>query len=223
MPAVLWGAQFHHRARRAIFLTITPTTIPTTVPEPTRSQLRQELRARRRKLSYQQQQQAARQLDRRLAGSGLLLRHRDIAFYLAGDGEIDPAPLLRRCERQGKRCYLPVLVPGKRLWFVRYRPGEAMQSNRFGILEPVRRCRRPAWALGLVLVPLVGFDRNGARLGMGGGYYDRSFSYFRRMPAMRRPRLAGLAHSCQELEQLPIESWDIPLSMIVTDREVIRP
>ncbi len=191
--------------------------------QPTRSQLRRQLRRARRELDVPQQRRAARLLDRQIARSGLLARHRDVAFYLANDGEIDPERLIHRVHRMGKRCYLPVLVPGNRLWFVRYRPGDRLEPNRLGIPEPVdHRDRRPPWALGLVLVPLVGFDRRGSRLGMGGGFYDRSFSYFNRLPAMRRPLLAGVAHSCQELDHLPVESWDIPLALIATEKELIR-
>lgn len=194
------------------------------MPELTRSQLRLQLRQLRRLLSPAQQVRAAAQLDRRLAGTGLLSRHRHIAFYLANDGEISPQQFLQRALRLGKRCYLPVLAPGNRLWFVRYRPGQRMVRNRFGIPEPARRTiRRPAWSLGLVLMPLVGFDRNGARLGMGGGFYDRSFSNATLLPRMKKPALVGLAHRCQELEQLAVESWDIPLSLIVTDEAVIKP
>ena len=162
-------------------------------------------------------------LDRQLARSGLLHRYRDIAFYLANDGEIDPYRFLQRCHKLGKRCYLPVLAPGKQLRFVRYRPGDRMNRNRFGIPEPRRRhLRRPTWLLGLVLLPLVGFDRHGARLGMGGGFYDRSLAYQQRQPSLPMPRLVGLAHRCQEVEKIPLESWDIPLSLIVTDRAVVE-
>lgn len=188
-----------------------------------RSTLRQQLRHRRRGLSPYQQHQAAASLDRHIANSGLLLKHRDIAFYLANDGEIDPAPLLLRAHRQGIRCYLPVLTPNNLLWFIRYRPGDKLSKNRYGIAEPsLRQRRRKVWSLGLILLPLVGFDRQGGRLGMGGGYYDRSLQRTKALPAMNRPRLIGLAHQCQEVQKLELECWDIPLSQVVTDVEVIN-
>lgn len=193
------------------------------MPVDQRSRLRQSLRRQRRQLTDLQQRTAARHLDQHLTGLQLLSRHRDIAFYLASDGEIDPLPFLQRALRMGKRCYLPVLGRGKRLRFVRYRRGDPLIRNRFGIPEPSPSAPQcPPWGLGVVLMPLVGFDRSGARLGMGGGFYDRSFAYTRRTPAMRCPRLIGLAHSCQEVEQLEVESWDIPLTEIVTDKEVIK-
>ena len=188
-----------------------------------RSLLRQRLRARRQALSYQQQQTAARSITRIIKQTGLFKRHQDIAFYLANDGEIDPHILLKHACQQGRHCYLPVLTSGNSLWFVRYRPGDKLKKNRFGIPEPDKhQPRRKSWALGLVFLPLVGFDRRGGRLGMGGGFYDRSFNGIKRSPAMTQPHLVGLAHHCQEIATLTLESWDIPLKSIVTDKEIIH-
>ena len=192
------------------------------VQQLSRQQLRQQLRAKRRALSHRQQRQASLQLKRRIGSAGLFRRHRDMAFYLPTDGEINPLPLLMQAHLQKRQCYLPVLAPNKGLWFVRYQPGDALKRNRYGIPEPVnKQQRRKAWALGVVFLPLVGFDRQGGRLGMGGGFYDRCFKNSQLIPAMKHPHLVGLAHHCQEVDALKQESWDIPLSTIVTDREVI--
>jgi 5-formyltetrahydrofolate cyclo-ligase len=74
----------------------------------------------------------------------------------------------------------------------------------------------------VVLLPLVAFDAGCNRLGMGKGYYDRSFA-FRRYGNSSRPRLLGLAHECQKAEQVAMEAWDIPLDGIITDRQWYRP
>lgn len=185
--------------------------------------LRKNLRQQRRALSPEQQTAAALSLDRHLTAMGLLYRHRDIAFYVASDGEIDPHRFLQRALAMGVRCYLPVLHANTTLRFVRYRQGEVLIPNRFGIPEPQAAgdyC--PPWLLGAVLLPLVGFDRQGSRLGMGAGYYDRTFEFSRRQPGLRCPRLLGLAHSCQEVAALQVNSWDIPVSGIVTEKEVIK-
>ncbi len=187
-----------------------------------RSQLRQQLRAKRRALTALQQRQAAMAIDKVLLRSGLLTQHRHIALYLANDGEIDPSFILNRAHQQGLHCYLPVLAPNNHLWFVRYRPGDTLKPNRFGIPEPINvNERRKPWTLDLVLLPLVGFDRHGGRLGMGGGFYDRSFNGINRKTTMSWPRLVGLAHHCQELEKLTLENWDIPLQQIATDERLI--
>ncbi len=187
-----------------------------------RQQLRQSLRSRRRALSEQQQQIASQQLERQVSGAELFRRHQDIAFYLANDGEIDPLPLLLMAHQQNRRCYLPV-VAGDELWFVRYQPGDRLTPNRFGIPEPADNSQRiDAFELDMVFLPLVGFDRHGGRLGMGGGFYDRCFENSQLIPKMKQPHLVGLAHQCQEVELLEQESWDIPLPTIATDREVIN-
>ncbi|ARN76313.1 5-formyltetrahydrofolate cyclo-ligase [Oceanicoccus sagamiensis] len=192
--------------------------------EPTsRQQLRQQLRAKRRGLTRQQQRKASLQLKRHISTTGLFGRHSHIAFYLPNDGEISPLPLLMLAHQQKRACYLPVLAPNNSLWFVRYRPGDPLKPNRYGIPEPANtQHRRKAWALGMVFLPLVGFDRQGGRLGMGGGFYDRCFKNSLLIPKMKQPHLVGLAHHCQEVDSLELENWDIPLSKVATDREVIN-
>lgn len=189
-----------------------------------RATLRKQLRAARRALSPAEQKRAATGLAHQLRSFLPLLRSQHIAFYLPNDGEVDPRPLIRFMERCGKRCYLPRLHPdgSNRVWFVRYHSGEKLSDNRFGIPEPcVQNQKLPAWALQVVLMPLVGFDRNGNRLGMGGGFYDRTFAFKRKHPNSR-PLLIGLAHSVQEVPALPTESWDMPLDIIATEKELLR-
>ncbi|MCU1717977.1 5-formyltetrahydrofolate cyclo-ligase [Pseudomonas sp. 5P_3.1_Bac2] len=193
-----------------------------TTPAPlSRAQLRRQLRAQRRALSPSAQRQAAQKLYRQLAQHPLFRRARHIALYLANDGEIDPHLLLRAAQKRGKATYLPLLNrwPRTHMAFQRIRPGERLQANRFGILEPRpnRAQQRPVWSLDLVLLPLVGFDRHGGRLGMGGGFYDRSLAYRSRRKNWQKPTLLGLAHECQQVPHLAMASWDVPLQGTVTD------
>lgn len=183
-----------------------------------KSALRKELRKRRRALSAAQQKSASRRLYRRLVTTPLFRFSRRIAFTMAADGEIDPSLLLATAQRLGKECYLPVLSPvgEPRLRFKRWRKGEALRTNFYGIAEPRHGRYCPPRALSLVLLPLVGFDANGNRLGMGKGYYDRTFA-FRRHSVRSRPRLLGLAHECQRVDKLEVEAWDLPLDGIATD------
>lgn len=189
-----------------------------------RNTLRKTLRARRRSLSPQQQAEAAKRLLQQLKRQPLFLRSQHIAFYLPNDGEIDPRPLIREAWRRGKQCYLPVLAPGKdnRLWFVRHTPTTPLIKNRFGIPEPraLFKHRFVSRQLDVVFLPLVGFDRRGGRMGMGGGFYDRSFA-FKQNSASHKPYLVGLAHQCQQVEQLQLAHWDIPLCAVATDQEII--
>ncbi|QJD59295.1 5-formyltetrahydrofolate cyclo-ligase [Pseudomonas sp. gcc21] len=190
-----------------------------------RSALRRRLRQTRRKLSPAQQRKASQQLFRQLAQHPLFIRSQHIAFYLANDGEIDPALLMAHARRLGKQCYLPVITgwPMDRMHFQRIVKRQRWVKNRFGIHEPIvkRGLQARPWRLDLVLMPLVGFDEQGNRLGMGGGFYDRTFAYRTWRPEWSGPRLLGLAHHCQKVEALPIASWDIPLDGIVSDQEVL--
>lgn len=187
-----------------------------------RAQLRRLLRQQRRALSSAQQRQAARRLYRQLAQHPLFRRSRHIALYLPNDGEIDPQLLLREAQRRGKTTYLPVLNawPATRMVFQRIHPGEKLTLNRFRIREPHPNPtrQRKVWALSLLLMPLVGFDPLGGRLGMGGGFYDRSLAYRSRRKNCRKPTLLGLAHECQKVDRLELASWDVPLEATVTDR-----
>jgi 5-formyltetrahydrofolate cyclo-ligase len=190
--------------------------------QPSRAQLRRQLRAARRALSRSQQQRAARDLYRQLVQQPMFRRARHIALYLPNDGEIDPRLLLRAAQRHGKATYLPVLSawPKNRLLFQRIHPQEPLRLNCFKIAEPVpnRARQRKVWTLDLVLMPLVGFDPDGGRLGMGGGFYDRSLAYRKLRTHTQKPRLLGLAHECQKVEKLAMASWDVALQATVTDR-----
>jgi len=118
----------------------------------------------------------------------------------------------------GKRVYLPVLH-FRRLWFFPFRIDTPLVYDKYGIPEPklpphVRCAPR---ALDLVFAPLVAFDLSGNRLGMGGGYYDRTFDYLLHRRAFRKPLLIGVAYGFQQVAALPKEHWDVPLHGVVTD------
>ncbi|MDT8388570.1 MAG: 5-formyltetrahydrofolate cyclo-ligase [Thiogranum sp.] len=186
-----------------------------------RSDNRKQLRAHRRALSPREHQQRSRALCRQLINHPLFRTSKRIAVYLPNDGEVDTRLLIERAWDMHKKVYLPVLVPYRenRLWFTRYTPHTRLVNNRFGIPEPefVHRQRIRTHALDLVLTPLVGFDAQGNRLGMGGGFYDRSLAFLRRRQHWHKPRLVGLAYDFQQLPELAAEVWDVPLSAVVTD------
>ncbi|UUD62755.1 5-formyltetrahydrofolate cyclo-ligase [Pseudomonas seleniipraecipitans] len=188
----------------------------------TRSQLRRTLRQQRRNLPAMAQRRAALALYRQLAQHPLFRRARHVALYLANDGEIDPHLLIAAAHAHGKQVYLPVLKswPRTSMVFQRINAHEKLARNRFGIPEPRRdsKRQRKVWALDLILLPLVGFDSHGGRLGMGGGFYDRSLGYRARRKNWHKPTLLGLAHGCQQVDRLSMASWDIPLDGTVTDQ-----
>ncbi len=189
-----------------------------------KSELRRRIRRLRRQLSPQQQRQAAHQLARHISSAPELIGKKRIALYWQNDGEIDPAIAIQQLLQRGKQVYLPVLHPFKpgHLLFVRYQPGMPMRNNRYGIVEPDWRSGHclPAMLLSAILIPLVAFDERGARLGMGGGYYDRTLAFSRH--SRQCPLLIGCAYELQKLPQLPMASWDVPMQMIVTEQRCYR-
>ena len=187
--------------------------------------IRRALRQARSSLSARDQRLHARALTRLLGKDPAFLKARRLAAYWPADGELDPRPLLALASRRGRSTFLPVLRRASRgrLRFVRYRPGEPLDAKRFGfrIPEPRRRGHiGPPWHLDLILMPLVGFDLDCNRLGMGGGFYDRTLAYLRHRSYWRRPRLVGIAHECQRLERIEPRPWDIPLDAVATERRV---
>lgn len=189
-----------------------------------KSDLRQKLRARRRALSADEQHQAARRLAVNLTGTRLFLTSRRVACYLPHDGEIDSAPVIEHIRRLRKILYLPVLsrLSHDRLWFAEAGPKTKFVPNRFGIPEPVVKSRDlvRAQELDLILLPLVGFDDQGNRLGMGGGFYDRSLEFLRHRQHWRKPHLLGIAYDFQRINGLAADPWDVPLQGVITDQAV---
>ena len=190
----------------------------------TSTDTRQQLRAARRALSADQQRLCADQLASIICRENFFLHARRIGIYLANDGEIDPSLLTDIALKAGKHCFLPILHPLKenRLYFGQYSANTELVPNRFGIPEPKLNHTRIAspWSLDVIFMPLVAFDRQGNRMGMGGGYYDRTLA-FMASGDKRQPKLVGLAHSVQEINQVSQQSWDIPLHLIATNQEII--
>ena len=134
---------------------------------------------------------------------------------MAIDGEPQLQPLLARLARMQKQLALPVIGRDNRMDFFAHQPSEPLVANRYGIPEPAPGTPFVATlSLSVVLTPLVAFDNNGNRLGMGGGFYDRHFA---RLPPDLRPSLIGVAHEVQRATKLPSASWDLPLDAVLTE------
>lgn len=171
-------------------------------------------------MSADQRAAAARGLADTVANLAEFRDARHIAVYIAMDGEIDPDHLIARARTAGKTLYLPVLenTADGILEFAPWQIDTPLYPNRFNIPEPRMGTDllRSAKELDLVLTPLVAFDSHGHRLGMGGGYYDRSFAFLN--TGARKPRLIGLAYEFQQVSALPAEPWDVPLAGVACER-----
>lgn len=186
--------------------------------------LRKNLRAKRRSLPPGYRQLAAKQALRRALSSGLFLKGRRWGFYLPTPEEFDALPLLNQALHMGKACYLPITANriAQPLRFARLDGKHGLTRNRYGIVEPHGRKLLNARWLDVLMVPLVGFDAHGHRLGMGGGYYDATLAYLKPRKHWRRPYLIGLAFACQQASEIPAEPWDIRLDAVLTENGLMR-
>jgi len=191
----------------------------------TPASIRKLKRQQRRRLSCVQQNQHALQIAINITHLGGYQRSQHIACYLANDGEISPDNIIEHAWKHNKTIYLPVLAPiQNRLYFAPYTKTCRLTTNRFHIIEPdvSPSLWRQAWQLDLLLLPLVAFDEAGNRMGMGGGFYDRTLAYRNLMQAWKKPCLIGLAHELQKCTSLLRQHWDIPLDMIATEEKIYR-
>ncbi|MGY6027959.1 5-formyltetrahydrofolate cyclo-ligase [Phytobacter sp. AG2a] len=185
-----------------------------------RQEIRKLIRQRRRALTSEQQAQFSEQAATRLMAYPPVLMAHTVAVFLSFDGELDTQPLIEQLWRSGKRVYLPVLHPFSpgNLLFLHYHPQSVLVINRLKIQEPKLDVRDvlPLEKLDVLVTPLVAFDEKGQRLGMGGGFYDRTLQHWQRYNVQP----VGFAHDCQQVGELPVEEWDIPLPAVVTPSTV---
>lgn len=178
--------------------------------------IRQTVRQYRRQLTCEQQNSAADKITHLVLEHELIRSASHLALFLSFDGEINTHPLIKKLWTQNKKVYLPVLHPFNRhqLLFLHYRADTQLIKNRFHIAEPALNVMdvMPIAQLDILFVPLVAFDKQGQRLGMGGGFYDRLLANWRKK--LFYP--IGLAHDCQLVNKIPTAPWDIPLPEIIT-------
>jgi 5-formyltetrahydrofolate cyclo-ligase len=193
-----------------------------------RRSLRASLRAKRRGIAAAARARAARLIARHADHALKLHRGQRIGIYAATAEELDTSRLIALARRRGCRVYLPRIDRRSRVRTMRFVQlsenalRRALRSNRFGIGEPDGTELASARLLDVVFLPLVGFDRRGTRLGMGGGYYDRAFAFRRLRAVWRAPLLVGIAYALQEVERIAPAAHDVPLDLVITERGVIR-
>ena len=171
----------------------------------------------------QAQVEASNLLNLRLQQHSRVLQAKTIAIYLTNDGELDTMPFIHWCWQRGITVCIPRIHPfsANHLLFMRYHQNSEMKANKFGIPEPILSCEDviPLNDIDIIFTPLVAFDDQGARLGMGGGFYDRTLSKWHKSFCQDNDTNLwpiGIAHDCQQVESIPIEHWDIPIPEIIT-------
>ena len=190
--------------------------------EQLRTAIRNQKRALRNELTDTEQQQAAINISHQLnlaIGSA-----NTVALYLANDGEVSPNQAIRLFTQQARTILLPVMhaLKPNQLNFQVFTESTDLVANKFNILEPKLSVADtyPLAQIDAIVMPLVAFDLTGNRLGMGGGFYDRTLSQIHCLTV--RPLLIGLAHDCQQELSIPAQPWDMTLDIIVTPSKIIN-
>lgn len=195
----------------------------------TRASIRKIVGTRRKELTTSFQEKSAEALLLRLQNDIIVKEAQHIALYLAVNGELDLHPFIIWCWQQNKHVYLPIIHPFSKgnLLFLAYNDNSTMVNNRYHIKEPKLNVRdiKPVQQLDIILTPLVAFDSTGERIGMGGGYYDRTLANWYEHYAQDKhysPAVMGIAHDCQQIEKVPHDIWDIPLPKIITPTRTLK-
>jgi 5-formyltetrahydrofolate cyclo-ligase len=188
-----------------------------------RRDIRRRLRKRRAELTAAQRAAAARAIAAHIAATRWLRGGRSIGLYVSIGAEVPTDTLRALAARRHCPVYLPSIVDYRYHRMVFARDDGALTSiNRLGIPEPAALRIVPVRALSVVLLPVLGFDRHGTRLGTGGGYYDRIFAYRRHRHSWHRPLLIGIAFQCQLVPLIERSSHDVPLDAVVTEAGISK-
>ena len=186
-----------------------------------RSEIRSRIREARRRVSEATRSRWSASISRNICETALFRSRQRVAGFLAFDGEADPMGLMKQSCELGKQVFVPIIVgKGVPLKFAEWSPTVRMKKNRFGILEPNVDASKwiEAQDLDFVITPLVAFDESCNRIGVGGGYYDRSFAFLNEAPSTKsRVALVGFAFEMQKVKEIKIKRWDVPLSGVATE------
>ena len=185
--------------------------------EQSQSVIRAAAKARRAQLTSSQRQEASTKIAEKLFGTTIFRSSSNIACYVSLDAEVSTRSIIERAWQQKKRVFAPIAEKHFILRFRQFDNERDLFTNNIGLREPIHG--RPARSdeFDLVIVPLVAFDSHRNRIGMGGGYYDRTFSFLANNAENTKPALIGLAFDCQRVEKIHANPWDIPLCQVFTE------
>jgi 5-formyltetrahydrofolate cyclo-ligase len=196
------------------------------VSQSPRQIIRKAIRQQRQSLDDIEQSEASVNLLKQLISNERVKEAQHIAIYLANESELDAHLFIKWCWEEKKSIYLPVIHPFSegQLLFLKYDKHTKMQINQYGIHEPKLDVTaiKLVSDIDIIFTPLVAFDQIGNRLGMGGGFYDRTLArWFNEFQSnkLTKPYPIGIAHSCQKVDNIPCEIWDIPLPEIYTPEQ----
>jgi 5-formyltetrahydrofolate cyclo-ligase len=180
-------------------------------------QLRDRGKKARNNISEHTHAEFSSSICRKFLNSALFFRSNSIACYLSTESEVDTNMIIERAWHAEKRVFVPVIGNRCEMRFMEIKRNTRLERNKFGIWEPDSDNEIPPKQLDVVITPLVAFDENMNRIGMGGGYFDRCFSFLQHQRQWLRPKLAGLAFECQKVEKISPNPWDIRLYHVFTE------
>lgn len=143
----------------------------------------------------------------------------NIACYLSTKDEVDTAAILQCAWRMKKRIFAPVLKKNNVMVFREMTANSSVKTNFYGLTEPVDGTIIQPHMLDVSITPVVAYDSAGHRIGMGGGYFDRAFSFLRDRKHPSDPKLVGIAFACQQVDKITPNPWDIPLFTTISEKE----
>ncbi len=168
-------------------------------------------------LSERERNIASEKIAQKVTQSSWFQRAEFVACYLSTPDEVDTWSIIGRAWRMKKRVFAPVLKKNDVMHFCELTADTDIQVNRYGIAEPLDGETVVPRMLDIVITPVVAYDNAGHRVGMGGGYFDRTFSFLRYRKHLFHPKLIGVAFACQEVEEITPNPWDIPLFATIND------
>lgn len=181
--------------------------------------IRETLFEKRKLLSTKEVQSCSKVITEKLLLLPEFQNSKHIGLYWPILNEVDTHAIVYACWKLNKLCYLPRIKPKFQMDFCPFTAETVLAKNHMGLTEPCHTAIVDTKQLDLVIVPLVGFDAKGHRLGFGSGYYDRHFE-FKRKNTAQKPLLIGLGYSFQELSDINVDAWDVNLNIVITEKRV---
>jgi len=181
------------------------------------NQMRESGRQARRDIDDGDRATFSSRICQRFLHTALFFRSKSIACYLATPDEVDTSTIIERAWNAKKRVFVPLIENRIHMRFVEITRNTRLERNQFGILEPSSGPVISPEKLDVVVTPLVVFDQSRNRIGSGGGYYDRCFSFQKQNRKWQHPKLVGVAFDCQEVEKISPNPWDIRLYRVFTE------
>ncbi len=186
---------------------------------------RQQIIQKRKSLDFNFQHKCSLEVTYKILSLPQFHQAINVGVYYAANGEIATSTIINKILETKKNCYLPIVNQKENtLFFVKYNEGDTLSKNQFGILEPSKSAENKANVIDLIkldflVTPLVAFDVKGNRLGMGLGFYDKTFAY-KKNNKNQKPFMCGLAYEFQKLPEIIPNEWDIPLDCVITEKKI---